>query len=70
MITLLKASKKIRFDDFRGNIRDCLPMVIDKNGKTIQQPRYNIYRNRQKDEKDKDIISGFPLKDNRHKRTT
>ncbi|OGU61640.1 MAG: hypothetical protein A2X64_04960 [Ignavibacteria bacterium GWF2_33_9] len=63
---LLKKSKTIKYDNSRGEIRNTLPELIDKNQKVIIQPRYNIYRNRNKDEINLKIISGFPLKDDRH----
>jgi hypothetical protein len=65
---VLNGKKKIKLDNSRGEIRDTLPVLKDKNGNEIQQPRYNIYRNRLKEEKDEIVISGFPLKDDRHKR--
>jgi hypothetical protein len=56
----------VNLDNSRGDIRDLLP-ELERNGKMIRQPRYNFYRNLSKDEKIKNIVSGFPLKDERHK---
>jgi hypothetical protein len=56
----------VNLDNSRGDIRDLLP-ELERNGKMIRQPRYNFYRNLSKDEKNKNIVSGFPLKDERHK---
>ncbi len=61
----IKPFSYISFDNNRGDIRDLLP-EIDRKGKVVKQPRYNMYRNVTKDEIDKKIISGFPLKDKRH----
>ena len=44
-----------------------LPLLI-KRGNIIQQGRVNLYRNKAKDEEGQNIISGFPLRDNRHVR--
>ena len=65
---LLSQTKTILFDNSRGDIRNTLPKIKDKYNNYITQPRYNIYRNVTKDEVGKDIISGFPFKDDRHKR--
>ena len=64
---LLKGKLNIKFDNSRGNIRNTLP-DIKRGEKIIQQPRYNIYRNRTKDEQGIEIISGYPLLDDRHTR--
>jgi hypothetical protein len=64
---LLKGKLNIKFDNSRGNIRSTLP-ELQRGKKLIQQPRYNIYRNRTKDEQGIEIISGFPLMDDRHTR--
>lgn len=58
--------QSIIFKD-RNNISETLP-VLSKNEKLVKQPRFNFYRNRLKDEIDKEIISGFPLRDDRHQR--
>lgn len=42
--------------------------LIERKGQLVQQTRVNLYRNVQKEEKGKVIISGFPLKDDRHTR--
>jgi hypothetical protein len=60
--------KKIVFDNSRGNIRDSLPYLTDRTGKKVRQPRFNFYRNIINEEKNKNVISGFPLNDDRHKR--
>jgi len=64
---VLKNYKKIVLNNSKGDIRHKLPK-IKKNGKKIRQPRYNMYRNLTIDEKNKSIISGFPLRDIRHKK--
>lgn len=66
--TILSDAKEVVLDNSRGDIRTTLPILTDNNGKEIQQPRYNIYRNKLKEETEKKIISGFPLKDTRHER--
>ncbi|MBX7153358.1 MAG: hypothetical protein K1X91_00255 [Bacteriodetes bacterium] len=65
---LIKNSLRIDFGLTSKDIRILLPDIIDKTGKLIQQPRYNIYRNRLKDELTLRIVSGFPLLDTRHDR--
>lgn len=62
------SAKIVKLDNSRGEIRDTLPLIEDKSDNLINQPRYNIYRNRTKEEEGKKIISGFPLKDTRHER--
>jgi hypothetical protein len=65
----IRGAKNIRFDTSKTDIRKMLPKLINIDTKnTIQQPRYNIYRNEQEEDQGKIIISGFPLKDTRHKR--
>lgn len=61
----IKPFKYINLDNNRGDIRDLLP-EMERKGKMVKQPRYNMYRNVARDEIDKKIISGFPLKDKRH----
>ena len=63
----LAKSKVIKLKDEKKDIRDSLPL-IKRRGKMIQQGRVNLYRNKSKDEEGKTIISGFPLKDDRHTR--
>jgi very-short-patch-repair endonuclease len=65
---ILLGRKHITLDNSKGEIRNTLPVIQDKRGNEISQPRYNIYRNRLKDEEGVKIISGFPLKDDRHQR--
>lgn len=62
---LFQKSKIITLNNSKGDIRETLP-ALEKNGKMVQQPRLNLYRNRSKEELNKTIISGFPLKDERH----
>jgi len=54
--------KKIVFDNSRGNIRETLPAVKNKNERSIRQPRYDFSRAKKKEEFEK-IISGFSIKD-------
>ena len=58
----------VKLDNSRGDIRELLPL-LEKNDKLIPQPRLNIYRNTTKEEKNLQIISWFPLKDERHIKT-
>jgi hypothetical protein len=62
----LIGTKKISFNNSRGDIREFLPK-LRKNESLITQPRYNMYRNLLKEEQGKQIISGFALRDHRHK---
>jgi hypothetical protein len=55
----------VSLDNSRGDIRDMLP-ELERKGKMVRQPRYNMYRNLTIDERTQKVISGFPLKDNRH----
>ena len=64
----LKETDTVKLDNSRGDIKDSLPLVIDKRGKKVQQTRLNIYRNRTKEEVGKEYISGFPKKDPRHQK--
>jgi hypothetical protein len=54
-------------DNTRGDIRSLLPLIVN-NGNLVRQSRLNLYRNVTKEEENKKIISGFPLKDDRHTR--
>lgn len=64
---ILKNANNVLFDNSRGEIRDNIPKIINvSNNKLVGQSRLNLYRNKQKAEYGKDIISGFPLKDSRH----
>ena len=66
---IIKNSKDIIFDNTRGDIRNLLPIINNfKTNTSIIQPRYNSYRNIQKDINGKVIISGFPRNDDRHTR--
>ena len=59
--------QKVLFTSERKDIRETIP-EIEINGKVKRQGRYNFYRNKTKEETGKSIISGFPLKDDRHQR--
>lgn len=63
---LIKPSKQVTLDNSRKEIRDLLPKIKHEGKVEKSQPRYNIYRNLLEEEKNKNIVSGFPLKDNRH----
>jgi len=63
---LLKNAPIVLLHNNRGDIRNTLPKIQDKKGNWVQQPRLNIYRNKTKEEQNQTIISGFPLKDERH----
>jgi len=66
--TLIRKARSVKFHAKKQDIRTLLPHITDvKTGKAIQQPRYNFYRSKQRDE-DGMIISGFPLTDTRHRR--
>ncbi|TAE01909.1 MAG: hypothetical protein EAZ97_02895, partial [Bacteroidetes bacterium] len=58
-------SKIIRLHNSRGDIRETLPF-LKKKDKSVRQSRYNMYRNWSASEKNEKIVSGFPLKDDRH----
>lgn len=58
---------KVVFGNERVDIRETIP-EIEVNGKFKKQGRYNFYRNKTKEEEKQSIISGFPLKDDRHQR--
>lgn len=64
---LYKEENTVVLDNSRGDIRELLP-EMNKNGVMQKQGRLNLYRNRTKEEKDKKIVSGFPLLDDRHTR--
>ena len=55
----------VNLDNSRGDIRVMLP-ELERKEKLVRQPRYNMYRNLTNDEKAQKVVSGFPLKDNRH----
>jgi len=65
---IIRGAKQVKLDNSRKEIRDLLPKIKFTGKKQITQPRYNIYRNLQEDEKGKRIVSGFPLLDDRHTR--
>ena len=65
IIKLLKGKKLVTLDNSKGDIRELLPNIIRKD-KLERQPRNNLYRNLKPEEKGKKIVSGFPLKDERH----
>jgi hypothetical protein len=65
---LLKKSHVINLSKKRGEIRKLLPEITFDNGITQRQGMQNFYRSITNDEKNKKIISGFALKDDRHLR--
>lgn len=65
---VLKGVNSVVLDNTRGDIKTDMPLIPDADGNIIPQTRLNIYRNKTKEEKDKEIISGYPYKDERHKR--
>lgn len=65
--TLISGSKTISFDNSKKDIRTSLPKIRHLSSKKQkQQPRYNTYRNEQKEDIGKTILSGFPKADYRH----
>lgn len=65
--TTIEEPYRVKLDNSRGDIRATLTSVT-KNYESIKQPRLNIYRKRTKEEKNEPIISGFPLRDERHQK--
>ena len=64
---IIKGAKNIQLAQ-REDIRELLPHLTHiPSGKPTEQARFNLYRNETKEEKDLEIISGFPKKDARHK---
>jgi transposase-like protein len=63
---IIRGAKNVCLDNSRGEIRDTLPEFRDTTGALVRQTRFNIYRNRTKEEAGLKIISGFPLNDPRH----
>jgi len=63
--SLVHATKDIRFNNTRGDIRTLLPKIADKSGKLILQPRYDYSIAKKNDEIGK-LVSGFPLKDKKN----
>ncbi len=61
----IRGRKQIIIDNRRGDIRSTFPDIGVK-GEMHYQPRYNMYRNRTKDEKNQKIVSGFPLLAKKH----
>ncbi len=61
-------SKLINLSANRLPIKETLPELIYEDGKTSKQGMQNFYRSRNKEEVGKDIVSGFALTDDRHKR--
>jgi hypothetical protein len=59
--------KNVTLQSNKGDIRELLPLITKSNGQ-VRQGRLNLYRNRMKSEEGQSIISGFPLKDDRHYR--
>lgn len=64
----IKKSKIINLSAPRIPIKETLPVLKYENGNTTKQRMQNFYRSKNKDEINKNIISGFPLNDDRHKR--
>ena len=62
---LLKNYSNVTLNNSRGDIRDLLP-EIERQEKWVRQTRLNIYRKKNKEERELKIVSGFPFKDNRH----
>ncbi len=60
--SLILATKDVRFNNTRGDIRTLLPKIASKSGNLILQPRYDYSVAKTKDEVGK-IVSGFPIKD-------
>lgn len=65
---LIKGSSIVKLDNSRKEIRDLLPKIKFKGSKKVKQPRYNIYRILKNVEKTHDIVSGWPLNNDRHQR--
>lgn len=66
LFKVLKTVLEVTLDNSRGDIKSNMPFIKNKKEEFVSQSRLNIYRSRTKEEKDKLIISGFPLKDPRH----
>ena len=66
--SIVSAAKVVTLENIRGDIRELLPL-IERKGEMVRQPRLNFYRNRTKDEEGQKIVSGFPLDDERHKKS-
>ncbi|MCW7494729.1 hypothetical protein ND861_18870 [Leptospira sp. 2 VSF19] len=65
---IIRNKKKIDFGKNRHEIRDELPPILLSNGKSESYKMLNLYRSKTKDEENIPIISGWPLKDDRHSR--
>jgi hypothetical protein len=65
---VFKYQQIVKLDNSKGDIRERLPYIADKTSKNVRQPRFNFYRNLLNEENEKEIVSGFPLNDDRHKR--
>ncbi|MBX2972706.1 MAG: hypothetical protein KF797_06355, partial [Flavobacteriales bacterium] len=63
--SILSGIPSVELNDHRGSIRQLLPL-LERKGERIPQPRLNFYRNQAKEEVGLPVISGFPLKDERH----
>ncbi|MBN1339312.1 MAG: hypothetical protein JXA03_08315 [Bacteroidales bacterium] len=59
-------NKKILLSKKREDIRSILPALKYEEGSLKKQGMQNFYRSRTKNEENIDIVSGFPLKDDRH----
>lgn len=65
---LLRKAKSVKFSQ-RQDIRELLPKTVHvSSGESVEQARFNLYRNKLKEEEGKEVISGFPKRDDRHKR--
>jgi hypothetical protein len=64
--SLVRKSETVKFSQ-KPDIRKLLPGIINvATGKSVEQARFNLYRNKTKEEENRDIISGFPKNDGRH----
>ena len=63
---VIKGAKNIELVQ-REDIRERLPEIVNvSSGEVVKQPRFNLYRNKTKDEVEQEIVSGFPAGDQRH----
>ncbi len=66
--SLIRKAKIVQFTQ-KPDIRELLPdMIYIGTNESVQQARFNLYRNKTKEEGNRDIISGFPKKDVRHQK--
>jgi len=65
---IIRGSENVRFIN-RPDIRELLPEITNAStSESVEQARFNLYRNKLKEEEGKAIISGFPQTDDRHDR--